>query len=143
MKSIFFLSALYLMSWGAIGSELDRDMANQEGANYAGTVILRVDQQTDEVAVFETEQTFSDAEIESVSANFEYQPLPSNKIQNELDEEAGTSSWYFYYYRAPIRYGYGYGYRYPYYYRYGYSYAPYYNYYSYNRRYSYYCYRWY
>lgn len=144
MKAAICLLSL-LVSFSGFASELDRDVSNQEGSNYAGTVVLRIDETTNKVEMFETNEVFSDQEIEAVSSNFQFQEVEQANLKNELDQEAGSSSWYFYY-----NYGYNYGwnsgyynnyYYYPTYYRYGYSYRPYYRY-SYNR-YRYYCYRWY
>jgi hypothetical protein len=112
--------------------ELDQDRANQA---IEGTVVLRVDQRTGEMAMVQVDDVVTTEAAAQNLVNEKFEAVPKDKVRSELDREAGASSWYWYYPGYAYGYGYGYGYYYggycynPYY-SYGYGY---YNYYYYNR----------
>jgi hypothetical protein len=112
----FALMAIFSAYSGAQASELDRDNSNQQ---IQGTVVFRVDNRDGSVAKLETSEVIaSTAEAQELSAG-QFAPVANEKVRTELDNEAGASSWYFYY---------NYYYSYAYYNCYGRSYAPWYNY---------------
>lgn len=112
--------------------ELDQDKANQA---IQGTVVLRVDTRTGEMAMTRVDEVVSTEAAAQELVNENFEAVPQDKVRSELDREAGASSWYWYYPGYAYGYGYGYGY-----YSYGACYNPwysygygYYNYYYYNR----------
>lgn len=129
MKSLFLTAALFVSSF-AFAGELDQDVTNQ---GLTGTVVVRVDSRDKSVSVLKSEVVpASKKEAQTLAASGAFQAAPSDKVRTELDNEAGSSSWYWYcgYNTSPYLYWYGYNY-YPTYY-YSYSYYTYY-YYSYYR----------
>lgn len=134
LKKLFLTALVTLASVVAIAGtdELDQDKANQ---SIQGTVVLRVDQRTGEMAMVQVENVVSTESEARTLVNEDFQAVPKEKVRSELDREAGASSWYWYY----PGYSYGWGYNYGYYYGgncynpwYSYGYG-YYNYYYYNR----------
>lgn len=126
---VFLIGAL---GTTAFANELDRDEGVvNAGRELSGTTVLRVDNQTGEAAVLKTNKVpgSEDEAQELVRGNFS--PVDPGRNVNELDTDAGSSSWYFYYRSS-------YNYSYESYYYYGNWYRPYYTY-TY-RRYSYYYY---
>lgn len=123
-------------------NELDQDVANQNRQELKGTVILRIDTRTNEissVAISELDVKSKEEAI-ALAKTASYKDHKSDRLRTELDDETGSSSWYWYYggypyYSYPY---YSYAYYYPTYYYYGYSYNPYYSY-----NYGYYNYYWY
>jgi len=133
---ITLTTASFTATTFASTGELDNDPVNQ---SIKGTVVLRVDTRTGEMAMLHTDAvTNTETDAQSL-INHDFQVVPQEKVKTELDRESGTSSWYWY---TPY-YSYGYNYSH-YYYNYGNCYSPwyaysysYYSYYYYNR-YSYY-----
>jgi hypothetical protein len=147
-----FLLALLFVSVSAFSTpaELDRDVALTESSMLEGSVILREDIETGELAVVQVEDEITSEEgwLELAEAS-EFVAVPGEHMSSEfaeLDGESGGTSWVVW--RGG--YGWGYGYSYSYGYRYGYNYNWYRPVYSwggypgcgyYNcRRYRYYCY---
>ena len=126
-----FAVFLFVASATSQANELDLDLTNVIHEDKQGTVVLRVNNETNEVSVFETRDTLLvSGELNETLSQATYEGVENSKLKSELDEESGVSSWYFYwgFYTTPSYYYYGYYYR-PYYtYRYGY-----YSYYCYNR----------
>ncbi len=132
LKSVLLASMTmaFVSSAQAGIDELDQDPVNQ---TIQGTVVLRVDQRTGEMAMLQTEAlTDTEAEAQSLIHNH-FENVPQDKIKSELDRESGASSWYWYY----PGYNSGYGYN-RYYYNYGNCYSPWYSYYYGNYSYYYY-----
>lgn len=116
----------------SFAGELDNDaaVANQ---NITGTVVIRVDTRTKAVSALQTDRLMK-SEVEAQSLTSEkFDAVPAAQIRSELDQDGGSSSWYFYY-----GYNYNYGYNYGYMNWYGNWYQPCYTY-TYNN-YSYYYY---
>ena len=136
--SILFTLALAMGIQVAIAGELDNDsQVSNQGQSLNGTVIVRIDHETNTTAIAHTEAAFkSNDEAQTFVNNSEFQVIPQNHIKkSELDNDGGASSWY--YYSPYSYYPYG-GYYSNYFYYYGNYYSPCYNY-SYGR-YSYYYY---
>lgn len=129
------IAALSLVaSMNAYASELDQDeVITNQGPQ--GTVIIRVDQRDGAVSMVKTDDVLSNAkQAHSLAEMAEFNTISAANLRNELDETAGSSSWYYVY--TPYA-------NYPYYNClnwYGYNYYPYYNY-SYGY-YNYYYYGW-
>lgn len=122
----FLFLAFFSTFSSAYASELDQDQANTA---LQGTVVFRVDNRTQDVAVQYSEQVVKNQGQAQDLSNGAFSVVPQNKVKSELDRDGGVSSWYFYY-----------NYAYAYYYNYGYYYNPcftyargYYTYYYYNR----------
>lgn len=139
LKSLLLTACLVLVSGTMFAGtdELDQDRSNQ---SIQGTVVLRVDQRSGEMAMVNVENVITDKTEAQSLVTKEFTAVPKEKVHNELDRESGASSWYWYY----PGYSHGYGYGSAYYYYYGNCYNPwysysygYYSYYYYNR-YSYY-----
>jgi hypothetical protein len=140
--------SLFALAGGTVrANELDNEnlVTNVRAEDAVGTVVLRVDNVTNETFVHKTDAVIpTDTRAQAVQAG-EFLPLPASSVKSELDQDGGASSWYFYYgssygrgYYDGYRDGYRAGYSAPYYYSYGYSYRPVY---SWNYgRYSYYSY---
>lgn len=124
------VALLLILASGTVvqANELD----NEQGAatrQLQGTVILRVDKRTNRLDYIKTDKTMKSKEQANKTAlGSKYKSVPSSRARSELDQDGGSSSWYFYgnYYYYPNCYWYGYYYN-PYYY---YSWGPY-NYYYY------------
>lgn len=134
LSKIFLIATLILsgaISWAGT-DELDQDRQNQ---SIQGTVVLRVHQQTGEMAMLQVDETVSTKEGAAALASADFKAIPQENLRSELDREAGASSWYWYY--NPGFYGFNY-------YYYGNCYSPWYNYswgsysYYYYNRFSYY-----
>ena len=128
MKSLFLTAALLVSSF-AVAGELDQDVANQ---GLTGTVVVRVDARDKSVSVMKSEQVPAnkkEAQVLAVSGAFE--KAPADKVRTELDNESGSSSWYWYCgYNQPYYLNwYGYNYYQTYYYSYNYYSYYYYSYY--------------
>lgn len=125
MKHLLLLGALLVSSWSMAG-ELDQDQTNQ-GLN--GTVVVRVDSRTQDVSVLKTDAIVQNTqEAVALTTADSFLAAPAQNIKSELDQESGSSSWYWYCgYRQPT-YLYWYGYTYYPTYTYSYSYYTYYYY---------------
>lgn len=158
-KNMLLTTLFCLVGISAFASvdELDQNASNQA---IQGTVVLRVNQQTGEMAMVQVNEVVQTKEDAVALANQDFQAIPKDKIRSELDREVSASSWYWYFpgfsfgYNGGYGYGGGYGsggYGYggynqynPYYYSYGNCYNPWYSYsynnyaYYYYNRYSYY-----
>jgi hypothetical protein len=132
MRILILASLLASFSAFAGPSELDRDITIRSSAELAGTVILREDLSTGEMAVFETTADYEKGQLEALAQVSSFEKLASDRIIDELDQEVGVSSWYWF-----GGYGYGYNWGYGYYYS-NYWYSPYY--YWATPRYRYWCY---
>lgn len=140
MKTLILIVAATLaqsLAWAGI-DELDQASTNHQRPDLQGSVVLRVDERTGELSMLKTEQSIvsQNEAIEVATSQSDFSPVSQDKVTNELDREAGASSWYWYY---P---GYSFGYGYSFYY-YGNCYNPWYNYYSWPYRYYYYGYGYY
>jgi hypothetical protein len=123
LKSILVALTLVL-STAAFAGELDGDKGVANGQNLNGTVVFRVDVKTGEVAVASTSTAMKSKEqAEQFALAAEFKTISKQNVRGELDNAAGSSSWYYY---NPYTYGYGYGYGYGYAYgaySYGYGYG--------------------
>lgn len=131
LKTLSLLTLILGFGFSVFASELDNDnnTANQE---IKGAVIVRVNNQTGEISYLNTESPITSTEQANLLAETgKFQTLPQENLKNELDKDAGASSWYWHYGSYYYSYMYWYGsYYYPYYtYNYGYY------------RYYYYCHR--
>lgn len=113
----------------SFAGELDNDaaVANQ---NITGTVVIRVNTRTKEVAALKTDALMKNEVQAKALTSEKFEAVAADKVRSELDNDGGASSWYFYY-----GYNYNYGYNYGYMNWYGNWYQPCYtynyNYYSY------------
>ncbi len=136
---VLFTLALTINSNLAISGELDNDsQISNQGQSLNGTVIVRIDHETNSTAITHTDSAFkSNDDAQSFVNSTDFQAIPQNHIKkSELDNDGGASSWY--YYSPYSYYPYGSYYYGNYFYYYGNYYSPCYNY-SYGR-YSYYYY---
>jgi len=134
----FILSAALVLGMGsvAMAGELDNEsgVTNKE---LQGTLVLRVNTLTNESSFVKTDVAMtSEADAKAFAAAAAFTAVPASNLKSELDQDGGTSSWYFYYpnynYYTPVCNWYGNYYN-PYYtYNYGY-----YNYYYYGSYWSY------
>ncbi len=119
------LIVLIALSFSAGLALANNDLDNPNGVVNArpiddGTTVLRVDTRNNSAALGHTSSVMnSKADAKKLAMKAKFQALPKDKTRNELDREAGASSWYFYW---------GTGYYYPTYCNYGYYYNPYYTY---------------
>lgn len=149
LASVVGLSASIAMAQSELDNESKVTNRMERPANLPGTLIMRVNEKTNEVQVLHlqdelaadqaTVANFADAKFHTVNADQKY----AQQEFNELDSDKAVTSWYFYYGYNPYAYGYGYGYYnyYTPYYYYGYAayaYAPYYSYNYYGWNYGYY-----
>ncbi len=110
MKSLLTF-ALLAVAVSASGGELDRDQPNVGSSE--STIIVRVNTQTGAVEKLEISEGLAIAQAEElakdVSAPFEM--VQKSQIKTELDQEAGSSSWFWFCptYNSYPSYGYGYG----------------------------------
>jgi hypothetical protein len=107
MKHLILVAALVL---GAVGfanaGELDNDanVANQQSIQ--GTVVVRVDTRSNAASVLKTDLTMaSQDQAQALAQTGTFQAVPAANVRTELDNDGGTSSWYFF--RGP---GFNYGY---------------------------------
>ena len=116
----------------SFAGELDNDaaVANQQ---IAGTVVIRVDSRTKEVAALHTNSVMKNEVQAKALTSEKFEAVSADKVRSELDKDGGASSWYFYY-----GYNYNYGYNYGYMNWYGNWYQP-----CYNYNYNYYSYYYY
>lgn len=133
MKSLLIAVALVAgFATQSFAGELDNDaaVANQ---NIPGTVVIRVNTRTKEVAALHTNAVMQNEAQAQALTSKNFKAVSADNVRSELDQDGGASSWYFY-----SGYNYNYGYNYGYMNYYGNWYQPCYNY-SYNN-YSYYYY---
>ena len=109
--------------------ELDNDAAIAN-SGLKGTLVVRVDDQTGEIAYLKSDVASPTLEAATtIVSQGEFQPVPAANLRTELDQDAGASSWYFMCGRPwwGQTYWYGYVYR-PYYaWNWGYYHYYYYN----------------
>lgn len=141
-----FISALIFLGAGALAfaGELDNERGVTNKDNMNGTLILRVDKRNSKAEYVATEKVMANKDsAKSYSKSAKYKKLPSGKMRGELDQNGGSSSWYFYNgynngYNGQYPGGYpgnnngfyngNYGYYNPYCNYYGQNYQPYYSY---------------
>jgi len=129
MKHLILVAALILgaVSFANAG-ELDNDagVANQ---SIQGTVVVRIDTRTSTASVLKTNVTMANpTQAQALAQSGAFQAVPAANVRSELDNDGGTSSWYFFtgYYNYGYMNWYGSWYQPCYTYNYGY-----YNYYYY------------
>lgn len=130
MKHLILVAALVLGSGSAFAGELDNE-SSVTNQSMNGTVVIRVDSRNNQTAVLASEQVVtSDAQALALAQSGSFEQTAN--VRNELDQDGGASSWYFYsgynYYSYVYWYGNWYTPRYTYSYGY-YSYYYYSNYY--------------
>jgi hypothetical protein len=152
MKKLILLASLMVITSSlavkSVAGELDdeKSVSNQQ---LEGTVIVRVDTRDNSSAfVMKADGKFANEnEAQAAAADSKYTAMPSERVKSELDQDGGSSSWYFYnnyygcgYYCNYNNYGYGYNYNYNYSMNwYGNYYNPVYSYNNGNYNYYYYC----
>lgn len=122
MKHLLLIGAM-LMTAPAFAGELDQDMSNQ---GLRGTVVMRVDTRDNSVSYVKTDAvpaTEQDAKVLAETGSFA--PAAIANVKTELDQSAGTSSWYWYCGPQYPNYLNWYGYNYYPMYSYSYSYYSY------------------
>lgn len=126
----FLLSAAVLLGAGfASANELDRNPVNE---GLKGTVVVRVDQRTNAVAIAQADVVpATEAQAQALASKAAFSPVAPKNLRGELDNDGGASSWYWCNYGYNYGYLYWYGYSYNSYYSYSYGY---YSYYYYGRR---------
>lgn len=135
---IAFILSLAALAPSAFASELDQEgsVTNVEqqrlAANLPATIVVRVDQRDQSVAVLHSQAALPvgiDAKVLAEDSNFSPMSVDQT-VRGELDRDSSASSWYFsfnnYNCYAPTYYYYGYYYRYQPYYKYTYNYFHYY-----------------
>lgn len=128
MKSILLAMALIAgLATSAFAGELDNE-ASVTNQQIQGTVVVRVDQRTHQVAAFKTSAVMESPSQAQALVNNDFQPLASNQVRSELDNDGGASSWYFYVGYNYYNYVNWYGCWYAPYYTYNYGYYSYYYY---------------
>lgn len=93
MKNLLLIGAL-LMGASAFAGELDQDMSNQ---GLRGTVVMRVDTRDNSVSYVKTDAVpANEQDAKALAANSTFVAAPLANVKGELDNAAGTSSWYWY-----------------------------------------------
>lgn len=123
MIRILLSAAVLVGASSAFAGELDNERAvtNHQGAAVSapaakgqssklnGTIIVRVNKNTHKAEYFKTNVVpKSKAEAENLAKLGQFQAVPAKAVRKELDQDGGTSSWYFYPNYGGYR-GYGYG----------------------------------
>ncbi|CAE78432.1 hypothetical protein predicted by Glimmer/Critica [Bdellovibrio bacteriovorus HD100] len=126
MKHLILVAALVLGSGSAFAGELDNE-SSVTNQSMNGTVVIRVDNRNNQTAVLATEQAVtSDAQAQVLAQTGSFDQ--SANVRNELDQDGGASSWYFYSGYNYYSYVYWYGNWYTPCYTYNYGYYSYYYY---------------
>lgn len=129
MKHLILVAALAL-GVGSTGfaGELDNE-SSVTNQSMNGTVVIRVDTRNNETSVLATDKAVaSDAQAQVLAQTGSFQSVPAAHVKNELDQDGGASSWYFYSGYNYYSYMYWYGSWYTPCYSYSYSYYRYYYY---------------
>lgn len=126
MKHLILVAALALGASSAFAGELDNE-SSVTNQSMNGTVVIRVDNRTNQTAVLASEQAVTSnaqAQVLAQTGSFDQ----SAPVRNELDQDGGASSWYFYSGYNYYSYVYWYGNWYTPCYTYNYGYYSYYYY---------------
>ncbi|AFY00149.1 hypothetical protein [Bdellovibrio bacteriovorus] len=126
MKHLILVAALVLGTGSAFAGELDNE-SSVTNQSMNGTVVIRVDNRNNQTAVLASEQAVtSDAQAQVLAQTGSFDQ--SAHVRNELDQDGGASSWYFYSGYNYYSYVYWYGNWYTPCYTYNYGYYSYYYY---------------
>lgn len=93
----FLLAAILTISAGslAFAGELD-DESSVTNQAMNGTVVIRVDTRTNQTSILTTDKPVaSEAEALSLVESGSFKSVAPSHIKNELDQDGGSSSWYF------------------------------------------------
>lgn len=123
MKGLILSAALVMgLAGTAFAGELDNESSVTNQA-MNGTVVVRVDNRTNQTAVLASATAVnSDTQAQVLAQTGSFQDVSATNVRNELDQDGGASSWYFYsgYNYHSYMYWYGSWYRPCYTYNYGY-----------------------
>lgn len=113
-------------------------MAKTVAPEFKGALVLRVDKRDNSVSMASTEGKLATKDdAKAFAKNTKFAALPKDKVQrSELDQETGSSSWYWYYGGYNYNYLNWYGQYYQPFYTYNYSYYNYYYYTGWNYNYG-------
>jgi hypothetical protein len=128
MKHLLLAMALMLGTAGfASANELDNEPTNQAAMN--GTVVIRVDNRTQETSILKTSAAMQGAsQAQALVQNGAFAKVSNENVRSELDHDGGASSWYWYGGANYYNYMYWYGSYYTPCYTYNYNYYSYYYY---------------
>lgn len=118
----FFLILSLVAATQAQANELDNP-ATVTNQDLQGTMVIRVDNRDQSASFLKTDALLGNQEQALQLSQGEFQAMSLDQ-RSELDQEGGSSSWYYYY----ANYSYGYGYYNPCLNWYGRTYNPYYSY---------------
>lgn len=129
MKGLILSAALVLgLAGTAFAGELDNE-SSVTNQSMNGTVVVRVDNRTNQTAVLASATAVnSDAQAQVLAQTGSFQEVSATNVRNELDQDGGASSWYFYSGYNYYSYMYWYGSWYQPCYTYNYGYYSYYYY---------------
>lgn len=126
MKHLILVAALALSAGSAFAGELDNE-SSVTNQSMNGTVVIRVDNRTQQTAILASEKAVnsnSQAQVLAQTGSFQ----ETANVRSELDQDGGASSWYFYSGYSYYSYVYWYGSWYSPCYTYNYGYYSYYYY---------------
>lgn len=92
-------SLLFIFGTSSIvfAGELDNERGVTNKDTMHGTLILRVDKRTNKAEYVATEKAMPNRNhAKAYSKSASYKKVPAGKIRGELDQNGGSSSWYFY-----------------------------------------------
>lgn len=111
MKRLIFAAAVAL----AAGSTANAGELNNESSvtnqSMNGTVVIRVDTRNNQAAILTTETAVSNnSQAQQLALEGQFKKVSAENVKNELDNDGGASSWYFYggssyYYSSMYWYG--------------------------------------
>ncbi|MNT27307.1 hypothetical protein D3C72_1629330 [compost metagenome] len=128
MKQLLLAMALMLGTAGfASANELDNEPTNQSAMD--GTVVIRVDNRTQETSILKTSEVMNGKDAaQALAKDGAFAKVPKSNVRTELDQDGGASSWYWYGGYNYYNYMYWYGSYYNPCYTYNYGYYSYYYY---------------
>jgi len=95
MKALILTLSLFIGT-SAMASELDNEagVANQ---SLQGTVVVRVDNRTQQTAVVQSSALVQNEQAAvALATQSNFVELSKDQVRNELDQDGGASSWYWY-----------------------------------------------